>query len=228
MARKYLKGFSKLSIFPVLENTETSYKVGERIPVISAQKLSKEEQAQEEEILADDEVWDTDTDVTGEDVTITLAELSNELRAQLRGGLYNKETKTYRFSKGDIAPELACSYRGLLADGTYRMWKQYRFKVSKIKMDLETKGSGNKGGVEITGKFLNRACDGAFYDMQDTTTTADLTWLDTIPSVPETEDLTKMTKEQLLAKATELGITTVTNSNTKDEIITAIQAKLAE
>lgn len=183
--RKYLKGFSKLSVFPVLENTEESYKVGERIPVISAQKLSKEEQSEEEEILADDEVWDTDTDVTGEDVTITLAELSNELRAQLRGGTYNKETKTYRFSKGDVAPELACSYRGLLADGTYRMWKQYRFKVSKIKMDLETKGSGNKSGVEITGKFLSRACDGAFYDIQDTDKgNAGLTWLDTIPTVP--------------------------------------------
>ena len=186
MAKKYLKGFSRLSVFPVLENTETTYKVGERIPVISAQKLSKDEQATEEEILADDEVWDTDTDVTGEDVTITLAELSNELRAKLRGGTYDETTKVYSFKKGDVAPELACSYRGLLADGTYRMWKQYRFKVSKIKMDLETKGSGNKGGVEITGKFLNRSCDGLFYDIKDTTTSADLSWLDTIEPVTPT------------------------------------------
>lgn len=190
MARKYLKGFSKLSIFPVLENTETSYRVGERISVISAQKLGKDEQATEDEILADDEVWDTDTDVTGEEVTITLAELSNELRAKLRGGTYDEKTKTYSFRKGDVAPELACSYRGLLADGTYRMWKQYRFKVSKIKMDLETKGNGNKGGVEITGKFLNRSCDGLFYDIKDTEIgNADLTWLDTIEEVtPETSE----------------------------------------
>lgn len=184
MGRKYLKGFSKLSVFPILENTETSYKVGERIPVVSAQKLSKEEQMEEEDIRADDEIWDTDSDVTGEDITITLAELSNELRAKLRGGTYNEETKVYSFKKGDVAPELACSYRGLLADGTYRMWKQYRFKVSKIKMDLETKGSGNKGGVEISGKFLNRSCDGLFYDIKDTEAgNADLIWLDTIPTV---------------------------------------------
>ena len=45
MPKKYLKGFSKFSIFPILENTETSYKVGTRVPVISAQKLSKEEQS---------------------------------------------------------------------------------------------------------------------------------------------------------------------------------------
>lgn len=183
MARKYLKGFSKFSIFPILENTETSYKVGERISVISAQKLSKEEQATEDEIKADDEIWDTDTDVEGEGVTFTLAELSNELRAKLRGGTYDETTKVYSFKKGDVAPELACSYRGLLADGSYRMWKQYRFKVSKIKMDLETKGNGNKGGVEISGKFLNRSCDGLFYDIKDTTTNTDLSWLDTIDTV---------------------------------------------
>lgn len=187
MPRKYLKGFSRFSIFPVLENTEKSYKVGERIPVISAQKLSKDEKSTEEEIRADDEIWDTDTDVEGEDVTITLAELSNELRAKLRGGTYDETSKVYSFKKGDVAPELACSYRGLLADGTYRMFKQYRFKVSKIKMDLETKGNGNKGGVEISGKFLNRSCDGLFYDIKDTETAADLSWLDTISPVTEGE-----------------------------------------
>lgn len=190
MPRKYLKGFSKFSIFPILENTETSYKVGTRVPVISAQKLSKEEQSTEDEILADDEIWDIDSVVTGETVTITLAELSNELRAKLKGGTYNSETKTYSFKKGDVAPELACSYRGLLADGTYRMWKQYRFKVSKIKMDLETKGNGNKGGVEITGNFLNRSCDGLFYDIQDTEEGNEgLSWLDTIAEVKPAQEV---------------------------------------
>lgn len=189
MPKKYLKGFSKFSIFPILENTEISYKVGTRVPVISAQKLSKEEQSTEDEILADDEIWDIDSDVTGETVTITLAELSNELRAKLKGGTYNSETKTYSFKKGDVAPELACSYRGLLADGTYRMWKQYRFKVSKIKMDLETKGNGNKGGVEITGNFLNRSCDGLFYDIQDTEEgNKGLSWLDTIAEVKPAQE----------------------------------------
>lgn len=184
MAKKYLKGFSGLRIFPITTNTEESYIVGIMIKVPAAQKLSKEEQAESEDILADDGIWDTDSDVTGEEVTITLAELSNELRAKLRGGKYSEETKIYSFSKGDVAPELACSFRGLLADGTYRMWKYYRFKVSTVKMDLETKGN-SKTGVEITGKFLERACDGKFYDIKDTETgNADLTWLDTIEKVP--------------------------------------------
>ena len=184
MPRKYLKGFSGLRIFPITTNTEESYIVGEMIKVPAAQKLSKEEQSESEDILADDGIWDTDSDVTGEEVTITLAELSNELRAKLRGGTYDEQSKTYSFKKGDVAPELACSYRGLLADGTYRMWKHYRFKVSKVKMDLETKGN-SKSGVEITGKFLDRACDGKFYDIKDTESgNADLTWLDTIDKFP--------------------------------------------
>ena len=188
MARKYLKGFSGLKIFPITTNTEESYIVGEMIKIPSAQSLSKEEQANEEDIFADDGVWDTDSDVTGENVTIGLVELSNELRAQLRGGTYDEQTKTYSFKRGDVAPELACSYRGLLADGTYRMWKQYRFKVSTVKMDLNTKGSGTRAGVEITGKFLDRACDGKFCDIKDTETgNADLTWLDTIEKVPAEE-----------------------------------------
>ncbi len=185
--KKYLKGFSRLSVFPILEDDEKNYKVGERVPVPSAQSLSKDEQVEEDVINADDGIWDTDSDVTGEDVTITVAELSNELRAILRGGTYDKTTKTYSFKKGDVAPQLACSYRGLLANGTYRMWKQYRFKVSKIKMDLETKGNGNKKGVEITGKFMDRACDGLFYDIKDTEEgNGDLNWIDNIPSVSPT------------------------------------------
>ena len=111
MPKKYLKGFSRLTIFP---NDEESYIVGAAIKVPSAQSLAKEEQSSEEDILADDGIWDTDTDITGENVTLTLAELSNELRAQLRGGTYDEETKIYSFKRGDVAPELACSYRGLL------------------------------------------------------------------------------------------------------------------
>lgn len=44
----------------------------------------------------------------------------------------------------------------------------------------------------------------------------------------ESEDLSSLTKAQLLEKATELGVEGVSNSNTKDEIIAAIQTKMNE
>lgn len=187
MGKKYLKGFSRLTIFPIMENTLTKYLVGEGVLIPSAQKLSKDYDSSEEPIYADDDVWDYDKTVNGEKFTLTLKELTNELRASLEGGTYDKETKTYSFKTTDTAPEFACTYRGLLADGTYRMFRQYRCKVSKIKMDLETKGSGNSGTVEIEGMFMARAYDSALYDIKDTEAgNADLTWLDTIPAVPTT------------------------------------------
>lgn len=183
--KKYLKGFSRFALFPLTENTLEKYLVGEGVKIPSAQKLSKEIDSEEENIYADDEVWDIDKTVNGEKFTLTLKELSNELRELFEGGKYNKETKEYDFSTTDNAPEFACTYRGLLADGTYRMFRQYRCKVSKVKMDLETKGSGNNGSVEIEGMFMPRAYDNKLFTIKDTEKgNVDLTWLDTIPTTP--------------------------------------------
>ncbi|MCI8345802.1 MAG: hypothetical protein HFJ42_07660 [Clostridia bacterium] len=185
MPRKYLKGFSGLTIFPITENTLQKYIVGEGTKVPSAQKLSKEIDSAQENIYADDEIWDIDKTVNGESFTLTLKELDNELRSMLEGGKYDETTKEYDFSIVDTAPEFACTYRGLLADGTYRMYRQYRCKVSKIKMDLETKGNENKGAVEIEGMFMPRACDNKLFTIKDTEEgNTDIAWLDTIPGVP--------------------------------------------
>lgn len=186
--KKYLKGFSRLKIFPLTENTLEKYLVGEGVLIPSAQKLSKDMDSSEENIYADDEIWDVDKIVNGEKFNLTLKELNNELRALLEGGKYDETTKEYDFSTTDNAPEFACTYRGLLADGTYRMFRQYRCKVSKVKMDLETKGSGNNGAVEIEGMFMSRAIDSKLFTIKDTEAgNADLTWLDEIPTLPEEE-----------------------------------------
>ncbi len=187
MARKYLKGFSRFKYFPLIDNTLEKYLVGEGILIPSAQKLSKEIDSSEENIYADDEVWDIDKTVNGEKFTLTLKELPNDLRAKIEGGKYDETSKEYDFSTNDDSPEFACTYRGLLADGTYRMFRQYKCKVTKIKMDLETKGNGNNGAVEIEGMFMPRAYDNNLFTIKDTEAgNADLTWLDTIPAVPDT------------------------------------------
>lgn len=184
MARKYLKGFSRLKIFPITKNTLDEYAVGEGTLIPSAQKLSKEIDSSEENIYADDEVWDVDKTVNGEKFTLTLKELPNDLRAKLEGGHYDETTKEYSFKTTDGAPEFACTYRGLLADGTYRMFRQYKVVVTKVKMDLETKGNGNNNSVEIEGMFMSRTCDNELFKIKDTEKgNADLVWLDTIPAV---------------------------------------------
>lgn len=184
--RKYLKGFSRFKLFPIVKNTSEEYEVGNGILIPSAQTLSKDPDTNEENIYADDEVWDIDKTFNGENFTLTLKELPNDLRAKLEGGTYDSETGEYDFSTTDNAPEFACTYRGLLADGTYRMYRQYRCKVNTVKMDLETKGNNNNGSVEIKGMFMSRSIDNKVFTIKDTTTgNADLTWLDTIPALPD-------------------------------------------
>lgn len=183
--KKYLKGFSKFSMFPIVENTLERYIVGETVAIPYAEKLSKDLDTEEEKMYADDEVYDIDKTVNGENFTLTLKELPNDLRAKLEGGKYDEETKEYDFSTTDNAPEFACTYRGLLSDGTYRMFRQYRAKVSKIKVDLETLGNGNIGSVEIEGTFMARAVDNKLFTMKDTEEgNKDIDWLDTIPAIP--------------------------------------------
>lgn len=183
--KKYLKGFSKFKMFPIEEDTLEKYSVGAGVLIPSAQELSKDIDSSEENIYADDEVYDVDKTVNGEKFTFTLAELPNDLRAKLEGGKYNDKTKEYDFSTVDNAPEFACTYRGLLADGTYRMFRQYKCKVTKIKMDLKTKGNSNGNSITIEGMFMARAYDSKLFTIKDTEAgNADLTWLDTIPAIP--------------------------------------------
>lgn len=70
----------------------------------------------------------------------------------------------------------------------YQGYVETLSKVTKIKMDLETKGTSKDGAVEIEGMFMSRTCDSKLFTMKDTETgNVDLTWLDTIPTVPVTE-----------------------------------------
>lgn len=181
--KRYLKGFSRLKLFPITENTEEAYAVGEGVSIPYVQSLSKDIESSETPIHADDDIYDTGLDITGEKFTLTLAQLPDELRAQLEGGTYDEETGEYDFATTDQAPEFACTYRGLLSNGNYKMFRQYRAKVSKIKVDLNTKGSGNNASVSVEGKFMPRAYDDKLVTTKESTQTSDLTWLDTIPAV---------------------------------------------
>lgn len=185
MPKKYLKGFSKFKMFPIIDDTVEKYSVGTGVSIPYVQSLSKDMETSEETIYADDEVYDIDKTVNGEKFTLTLAELPNDLRAKLEGGKYDETTKEYSFATTDNAPEFACTYRGLLSDGTYRMYRQYRCKVSTVKVDLNTKGDNKGNSYTIEGMFMSRACDSKLRVMKDTEEgNAELTWLDTIPSVP--------------------------------------------
>lgn len=183
MNKKYLKGFSKFTLFPITKNTADEYAVDAGIAIPYVQSLSKDIDSSETDIHADDDIYAKEKTFNGENFTLTLAELGDELRPYLEGGVYNEDTKEYDFSTLDEAPEFACTYRGLMGNGNYKMFRQYRAKVSKIKVDLNTKGNGNSASVSVEGTFMGRAYDNKLITTKESTKSEDLIWLDTIPAV---------------------------------------------
>lgn len=181
--KKRLKGFSKFSLFPITKNNDDEYAVGSKVAIPYAQTLTKAPNTNENEIYADDDVYENETEHKGYNFTITLAELPDVLRPYLEGGTYDDNTKEYSFGTNDVAPEFACTYRGLMSNGNYKMFRQYRAVVSSIVTDLNTKGNGTNASVQISGKFLPRACDKKVDVTKEAESSSDLTWLDTIPAV---------------------------------------------
>lgn len=231
--KKALRGLSGIKVFPITEDTETNYKVGEPISIPYAQKLTREVKSSNEKIYADDEVYDDEEVFDGEDFDLEIPEADLKLMEVFEGGKFDTESGEYSWGPDDKGKDYAMNFKAKRKDGNYRMFRYYKAKFKKVKQDLQTQDNGTQvATLTISGTFYKRALltDPKVRIIKDSTKVADLTWLDTIPTVPDSteEDLTKLTKDQLLAKATELGITTVSNSNNKDEIIAAIEAKLAE
>lgn len=254
MAKKALKGLSGIKIFEILENTETEYKVGEAISIPYAQKLTRDIQSSSDPIYADDEIYDDEEVFDGEDFDLEIPEADLNLMSIFEGGIFEEETGEYIWSPDATRNEYGMTFKAKKKDGKYRMFKYYRCKFKKAKQDLQTQDNGTQvATITISGTFYKRSLIENIGEqmiqrvrtIKDSETIEDLKWLETIPTVPtitvtepepdqekdpeqsgNEEDLTAMTKEELLAKATELGITEMTEENTEAEIIAAIQAKL--
>jgi hypothetical protein len=71
------------------------------------------------------------------------------------------------------------------------MFRYYRTKFKKVKQDLQTQDNGTQvATLKISGTFYKRALlsDPKVRTYKDSTSSADLTWLDTVPTVPETPE----------------------------------------
>lgn len=178
---KILKGFKGLRLFPVTKNEADGYTVGQMVRVNGGQSLSMEPDSEEWSIQADDGVYESGTDLNGYNFKLTLAELPLEIRALFEGGEYDETTGTYSFYADTVAPEIGISFQALTSDKNYRMYKIFALRCSAITDAANTKGGGNSSTpIEITGKVTQRKTDNKVKDMKDSTTAADLTWLDTL------------------------------------------------
>lgn len=183
--KKALRGLSGIQVFELLENTEKDYKVGEAISIPYAQSLTRDVQSSNEAIYADDEIYDDEEVFDGEDFELQVPEADLKLMEVLEGGKYDEEKKEYSWGPDDTGKEYAMSFKAKRKDGNYRMFRYYRCKFKKVKQDLQTQDNGTQVAVlTVSGTFYKRAllADPKVRVYKDSESTADLSWLDTIPT----------------------------------------------
>lgn len=190
--KKALRGLSGIKVFELLENTENSYNVGEAISIPYAQQLTRDIQTSNDPIYADDEVYDDEEVFDGEDFELQVPEADLQTYPIIEGGEYDSETKEYSWGPDDHGKEYAMTFKAKRKDGNYRMFRYYRAKFKKVKQDLQTQDNGTQISVlTISGTFYKRALlsNQKVRVYKDSEGIADLTWLDTIPSVNPTASL---------------------------------------
>lgn len=184
--KKALRGLSGIKVFEVKENTETKYSVGEAIAIPYAQKLTRDVQSSSEPTYADDDIYDDEEIFNGEDFELEIPEADLSLFPVLEGGSFDEETKEYSWGPDSKGKDYAMTFKAKRKDGNYRMFRYYLARFKKVKQDLQTKDNGTQvATLTISGTFYNRALlsDPTVRVYKDSTETADLTWLDTVPAV---------------------------------------------
>ncbi len=190
MPKKALRGLSGIKVFELLENTETNYKVGEAVNIPYAQKLTRDIQTSNDPIYADDEIYDDEEIFDGEDFELEIPEADLELMSIFEGGNYDAESKEYSWGPDNQSKDYAMTFKAKRKDGNYRMFRYYRTKFKKVKQDLQTQDNGTQVAIlTISGTFYKRALlsDAKVRVYKDSTSSSDLSWLDTVPTVPTAE-----------------------------------------
>lgn len=190
MSKQAIKGFKRMTFFPITKNTRTEYEVGEAIPIEAVQEMSKEDIKSEKTIYADDGIYLNLVDWSGQKISITVAEMDLVKMSTLGFGDYIEDNKEFKHNPQGKNKEFAVSFACEKANGEYRMFKYYDFVITEVKESaIKTKGdSGDIQPYVITGTFKRRAKDEQYSIIKDGT---DLEWLDTIEVLPirdESED----------------------------------------
>jgi phi13 family phage major tail protein len=188
MAAKGIKGFSGLRVWPVTANTASTYTTGAKVDIPTAVSASTDRKSEDYELPADDGIYDSGSEFKSEDIEVVVQELPLDLESKLDGADYDEETGVYSWGpETAVAPNYALGFRALKRDGTYRMIQYYFGKVVSIKVDYKNRIE-NKDGSRYTIRFsmFPRLADGQHIRKKDTTTGADLIWLDTVDAIPGT------------------------------------------
>jgi phi13 family phage major tail protein len=174
-----LRGFSRLTLFPVLENTLNNYEVGEGFDLPFARTMTRDADISHETIYADDQIYLDLKTWNGLRTTITLVEMELSMLAKLGFGTYDEQTNTLSLNPGGINKEFALTFACERTDGQFRMYKMFSFVVNEVsETDTSTKGEGSGvSNYQISGTFTGRKIDNLPSQIHDG---SDLDWLKSV------------------------------------------------
>ena len=191
-----LRGFRKLSFFPVVEDTYEKYEVGERIYLEGAKEMTREQDTSEDPIYADDGLYANIVNFNGIKSTITVADTSLPLLAKLGFGEFDETTKEFKANPQGLGKSFAVSFLCEMLGGECRMFKFFNFTISSIQEDsVKTKGKdGSSSAIKIDGIFTKRKIDDEIYFVKDSED-KNFDWINTIGNLPTTPPTTQSTRK---------------------------------
>ena len=179
-----LQGFSRLKLFPVLRNNTEEYIVDTEnaflVPWV--QDMTRDNDTSEASIYADDTLYLNVKNWNGIRSTITVAELTLEMMAQLGFGEYDSSTGSLKWNPQGRNLEFGATFRCLQTNGSYRMIRMFSFKVDEVRETaIHTRGDNVAiNAYQLIGMFANRVIDSSLGEIHDGDNMA---WLDDIPRV---------------------------------------------
>ena len=187
MGKNYLRGFSKFGMFPIEEDTESKYSVGERTAIPGAVSCAPTDNKTAYTIPADDGIWDSGSVWDTSTVVVNVVEAELKAISELTGAKFDASKKELEETTIDNAAPVALTYAALKGDGTnYRMFRWYSAKLTSYKITHNTKkeGAPEAQNYELTFTCYGRKLDNAIRTTADTDESTTITWLDTIPEAP--------------------------------------------
>jgi phi13 family phage major tail protein len=163
MSKTALKGFSKVTLFPLTANTTAAYTVddAQKYPLPNVQSMTQDVDVSESKVYADDAIYQNVKSWNGIKATITVADLDLATMGKLGVGSYNVTTKEFTMDPEAAKPELGMSFACQQTDGQYRMYHMYVFQVEEVR-EAEHKTMGDNTDIQpyqIIGTFTKRKVD---------------------------------------------------------------------
>lgn len=188
--KKFLKGFANLGIFPDITDEVESYKAtGEnKITFDGAVSCSVTDNKSTTNISGDDDpAWYVETLWTDTDLEIAVRGMELSTLAKMLG-IELSEDSTLEESINLSNTRFGLTFSALRSDLGYRLYRYYSCSLTGYSVSHQTRADSTEAqDYTLQIKASPRKIDGAVRATKDVAKGDSLNWLDTLPTLPESD-----------------------------------------